>query len=230
MSKCLLGRTASDSESEAEIWYREGDKKQLAEMLVRFFARRLMTTTTTDPLAASKSDPADYKSFAVFATAPKNQNTRWSTPSFLLVPELPVPFVNGGPDFTAKRLAATDPFEPDLSAPNAIAPFFVVRAFRSLSVKGARSSQGGLSSVINVSSIGTKTNRTSSLSCVAHHMMKGALDKLTLVLATSFPEIVHCTPLEKNRSADDKKPNMYEVPKDNFHGNMLSSSDKRCLY
>ncbi|KAK0197854.1 hypothetical protein F5146DRAFT_1130768 [Armillaria mellea] len=97
------------------------------------------------------------------------------------------------PDFTAKKFAATDPFEPetvqawtDLFALNTIAPFFVVRAFQSLLVKGARSRQGGMSSVINVSSIAAKTNSTSPVSSVAYHMTKSALDKLTLVLATSF--------------------------------------------
>ncbi|KAK0439017.1 hypothetical protein EV421DRAFT_1738199, partial [Armillaria borealis] len=60
------------------------------------------------------------------------------------------------PDFGEKMFAATDPFEPetvqtwtDLFALNTIAPFFVVRAFQSLLIKGARSRPQGTSSVIN---------------------------------------------------------------------------------
>ncbi|KAK0438986.1 hypothetical protein EV421DRAFT_1969302 [Armillaria borealis] len=60
------------------------------------------------------------------------------------------------PDFTAKKFAATDPFETetvqtwtDIFALNTIAPFFIVRAFQSLLVKGARSRHEGTASVIN---------------------------------------------------------------------------------
>ncbi|KAK0475172.1 hypothetical protein IW261DRAFT_507769 [Armillaria novae-zelandiae] len=99
------------------------------------------------------------------------------------------------PDFTAKKFAATDPFEPetaetwtDVFAVNTIAPFFVVRAFQSLLVKGARSRHEGTSSVINVSSVGAQINLLSPLTSVAYPMTKAALDKLTLVLSTSFAQ------------------------------------------
>ncbi|PBK89341.1 NAD-binding protein [Armillaria gallica] len=101
------------------------------------------------------------------------------------------------PDFTAKKFAATDPFEPetvqtwtDLFALNTIAPFFVVRAFQSLLIKGARSRPQGTSSVINVSSVGAQMNTPTPLTsaCVAYLMTKSALDKLTLVLGTSFAQ------------------------------------------
>ncbi|SJL11699.1 related to dehydrogenases with different specificities (related to short-chain alcohol dehydrogenases) [Armillaria ostoyae] len=99
------------------------------------------------------------------------------------------------PDFTAKKFAATDPFEPetvqtwtDLFALNTIAPFFVVRAFQSLLVKGARSRHGGTATVINVSSVATKMNTPGPLTSVAYLMTKSALDKLTLVLGASFAQ------------------------------------------
>ncbi|KAK0197861.1 hypothetical protein F5146DRAFT_922347 [Armillaria mellea] len=99
------------------------------------------------------------------------------------------------PDFTAKKLAATDFFEPetvqtwtDIFALNTIAPFFVVRAFQSLLVKGARSRPQGTSSVINVSSEAAKMNAVTALTSVAYPITKSALHKLTLVLATSFAQ------------------------------------------
>ncbi|KAK0232651.1 hypothetical protein IW262DRAFT_1257720, partial [Armillaria fumosa] len=63
----------------------------------------------------------------------------------------------------------------DLFTLNTIAPFFVVRAFQPLLVKGARSRRGGTASVINISS-------------VTYPVTKVALDKLTLVLGTSFAQ------------------------------------------
>ncbi|KAK0440714.1 hypothetical protein EV421DRAFT_1905078 [Armillaria borealis] len=97
------------------------------------------------------------------------------------------------PDFGEKMFAATDPFEPetvqtwtDLFALNTIAPFFVVRAFQSLLIKGARSRPQGTSSVINVSSVGAQMNTPTPLTSVAYLMTKSALDKLTLVLGASF--------------------------------------------
>ncbi|KAK0475175.1 hypothetical protein IW261DRAFT_1568091 [Armillaria novae-zelandiae] len=97
------------------------------------------------------------------------------------------------PDFTAKKYAAEDPFEPenvqnwnDIFALNTIAPFFIVRAFQSLLVKGASSRPQGTSSVINVSSVAAKVNTTSPMATIAYCVTKAALDKLTLVLATSF--------------------------------------------
>ncbi|KAK0442277.1 uncharacterized protein EV420DRAFT_1649756 [Desarmillaria tabescens] len=96
------------------------------------------------------------------------------------------------PDFIAKKYAATDPFEPetvetwtDIFALNTIAPFFVIRAFQSLLVKGAHSRPQGTSSVINISSVSAKMN-ISPIICFAYSATKAALDKLTLVLATSF--------------------------------------------
>ncbi|PBK64208.1 NAD(P)-binding protein [Armillaria solidipes] len=98
------------------------------------------------------------------------------------------------PDFTAKKLAATDPFEPetmqtwtDIFALNTIAPFFIVRAFQSLLIKGAQSRHEGTASVINVSSVAAKMNAL-TLSSVAYPVTKVALDKLTLVLGTSFAQ------------------------------------------
>ncbi|PBK64196.1 NAD(P)-binding protein [Armillaria solidipes] len=99
------------------------------------------------------------------------------------------------PDFTAKKFAATDPFEPetvqtwtDLFALNTIAPFFIVRAFQSLLIKGAHSRPQGTSSVINVSSVGAQVNTPTPLTSVAYLMTKSALDKLTLVLGMSFAQ------------------------------------------
>ncbi len=64
------------------------------------------------------------------------------------------------PDFITKKLSANDPFEPetvqnwaDMFALNTITPFFVVRAFQSLLIKGAQSRLQGTSSVINISGI-----------------------------------------------------------------------------
>ncbi|KAK0197874.1 hypothetical protein F5146DRAFT_1130798 [Armillaria mellea] len=100
------------------------------------------------------------------------------------------------PDFTAKKLVATDLFEPetiqtwtDIFALNTIAPFFVVRAFQSLLVKGARSRPQSTSNVINVSSESAKMNAgTLTLTSVAYPITKAALHKLTLVLATNFAQ------------------------------------------
>ncbi|KAK0446577.1 short-chain dehydrogenase [Desarmillaria tabescens] len=99
------------------------------------------------------------------------------------------------PDFISKKYAAEDPFEPetvqnwaDIFALNTIAPFFVVRAFQSLLVKGAQSRPQGTSSVINISSVAAEANSTSPLSSLAYNSTKAALNKLTLVLATSFAQ------------------------------------------
>ncbi|KAK0475174.1 NAD-binding protein [Armillaria novae-zelandiae] len=96
-------------------------------------------------------------------------------------------------DFTAKKTAAEDPFEPetapnwtDLFTLNTITPFFVVRAFQSLLVKGASSRPQGTSSVINITSVAAKMNTSASMVSLAYSVTKAALDKLTLVLATSF--------------------------------------------
>ncbi|KAK0446580.1 uncharacterized protein EV420DRAFT_1715403 [Desarmillaria tabescens] len=93
------------------------------------------------------------------------------------------------PGFIAKKLAAADPFEPetiqnwaDIFALNTIAPFFVVHTFQALLVKGARSRPQGTSSVINISSAAAKMDSTSPLSIQRNE----SLNKLTLVLATSF--------------------------------------------
>ncbi|PBK64202.1 short-chain dehydrogenase [Armillaria solidipes] len=96
------------------------------------------------------------------------------------------------PDFITKKFAAADPFEPetaqnwaDIFALNTIAPFFVVRAFQSLLIKGAHSRPQGTSSVINISSVAAKLNGSGPLS-LAYGPTKSALEKLTLVLGTSF--------------------------------------------
>ncbi|KAK0197849.1 short-chain dehydrogenase [Armillaria mellea] len=97
------------------------------------------------------------------------------------------------PDFYAKKAAAEDPFEPetvqtweDMFALNTIAPFFVVRTFQTLLIKGAQSRTGGTSSVINVSSGSGQMNTTSPYTSFAYNVTKAALDKLTLVLGMSF--------------------------------------------
>ncbi|PBK89417.1 NAD(P)-binding protein [Armillaria gallica] len=97
------------------------------------------------------------------------------------------------PDFVAKKYAAEDIFEPetvqnwvDIFALNTIAPFFIIRTFQSLLLKGAHSRPQGTSSVINISSVAAKMNTTSPMITVAYSVTKAALDKLTLVLATSF--------------------------------------------
>ncbi|KAK0448243.1 hypothetical protein EV421DRAFT_1924528 [Armillaria borealis] len=98
------------------------------------------------------------------------------------------------PNFTAKKYAADDPFEPetvqnwaDLFALNTIAPFFVIRAFQSFLMKGASSRPQGTSSVINISSVAAKMNTSLPMvSVCALCVTKAALDKLTLVLAMSF--------------------------------------------
>ncbi|KAK0197824.1 short-chain dehydrogenase [Armillaria mellea] len=74
----------------------------------------------------------------------------------------------------------------DMFALNTIAPFFVIRAFQSLLVKGAHSRPQGTSSVINISSAAAKLNDMGPLSCMAYGTTKAALEKLTLVLAMSF--------------------------------------------
>ncbi|KAK0204428.1 hypothetical protein DFS33DRAFT_1258590 [Desarmillaria ectypa] len=92
------------------------------------------------------------------------------------------------PDFSAMKLAALDPFEPetvqdwvDIFALNTIAPFFAVRAFQSLLIKGAHSRPQGTSSVINISSVAAKLHTP-----LAYGPTKAALEKLTFVLGTSF--------------------------------------------
>ncbi|KAK0442250.1 short-chain dehydrogenase [Desarmillaria tabescens] len=99
------------------------------------------------------------------------------------------------PDFLAKKLAATDPFEPetiqnwaDIFALNTIAPFFIIRAFQSLLVQGAHSRPQGTSSIINISSGAAKVNLSASGVCLGYSLTKAALDKLTLVLGTSFAQ------------------------------------------
>ncbi|PBK95113.1 hypothetical protein ARMGADRAFT_1144797, partial [Armillaria gallica] len=72
----------------------------------------------------------------------------------------------------------------DLFALNTIALFFIIRAIQSLLVKGASSRPQGMSSVINISSVVAKLN--TSLPMVAYSVTEAALDKLTLVLVTSF--------------------------------------------
>ncbi|KAK0506698.1 hypothetical protein EDD18DRAFT_42111 [Armillaria luteobubalina] len=96
-------------------------------------------------------------------------------------------------DFIAKKVVATDPFEfetlqtwTDVFALNTIAPFFIVRAFQSLLVRGAQSRTRGTASVINVSSVSAQVNTMNSYTSFAYNVTKAALDKLTLVLATSF--------------------------------------------
>ncbi|KAK0446593.1 short-chain dehydrogenase [Desarmillaria tabescens] len=97
------------------------------------------------------------------------------------------------PDFVAKKFAASDPFEPetvqnwmDIFALNTIAPFFVVRAFQSLLIQGAHSRPQGTSSVINISSVAAKIHAPVKMGCLAYGLTKAALEKLTLVLGTSF--------------------------------------------
>ncbi|KAK0197873.1 short-chain dehydrogenase [Armillaria mellea] len=97
------------------------------------------------------------------------------------------------PDFFTKQAAASDSLEPetvqnwaDIFALNTIAPFFVVRAFQSLLIKGAHSRPQGTSSVINISSVAAKFSTPGPGTCMAYSLTKAALDKLTLVLGMSF--------------------------------------------
>ncbi|PBK64219.1 NAD(P)-binding protein [Armillaria solidipes] len=99
------------------------------------------------------------------------------------------------PDFFAKQAAASDPLKPetvqnwaDIFALNTIAPFFVVRVFQSLLIKGAHSRPQGTSSVINISSVAATYNSQGPGTCLAYSATKAALDKLTLVLGMSFAE------------------------------------------
>ncbi|KAK0442276.1 uncharacterized protein EV420DRAFT_1649754 [Desarmillaria tabescens] len=99
------------------------------------------------------------------------------------------------PDLVAKRSVATDPLEletvqnwMDIFALNTIAPFFVVRAFQSLLIKGAHSRPQGTSSVINISSVSSRLNTMAYITCMAYCATKVALEKLTLLLATSFAQ------------------------------------------
>ncbi|KAK0232627.1 short-chain dehydrogenase [Armillaria fumosa] len=96
-------------------------------------------------------------------------------------------------DFVARQAAASDPLEPeavqnwtDMFALNTIAPFFVVRAFQSLLIKGAHSRPHGTSSVINISSVAATYNTQAPGTTMAYSATKAALDKLTLVLGPSF--------------------------------------------
>ncbi|KAK0207830.1 hypothetical protein DFS33DRAFT_1371505 [Desarmillaria ectypa] len=91
------------------------------------------------------------------------------------------------PDFVAKRSVVTDPLEletvwnwMDIFSLNAIPPFFVVRAFQSLLIKGAHSRSQGTSSVINISSVAAEVNNDSYNLCMAYGVTKAALEKLTL--------------------------------------------------
>ncbi|KAK0446553.1 uncharacterized protein EV420DRAFT_1569921 [Desarmillaria tabescens] len=97
------------------------------------------------------------------------------------------------PDFFTKKLSASDPFEPetvqnwaDMFALNTITPFFVVRAFQSLLIKGAHSRPQGTSSVINISSIAANIRSSPGGISMAYAPTKAALNHLTLTLGTSF--------------------------------------------
>ncbi|PBK64122.1 NAD(P)-binding protein [Armillaria solidipes] len=97
------------------------------------------------------------------------------------------------PDFITKKYSASDPFEPetvqdwvDIFTLNTIAPFFVVRAFQPLLVKGAQSRPQGTSNVINISSSAVGLHTLGPFTSVAYGATKAALEKLTFVLATSF--------------------------------------------
>ncbi|KAK0506696.1 short-chain dehydrogenase [Armillaria luteobubalina] len=74
----------------------------------------------------------------------------------------------------------------DMFALNTIAPFFVVRAFQSLLIQGAQSRPQGTSSVINISSAAAKLNVSGTFLSLAYGPTKAALEKLTLILGTSF--------------------------------------------
>ncbi|PBK89403.1 NAD(P)-binding protein [Armillaria gallica] len=94
-----------------------------------------------------------------------------------------------------ENAAASDPLQPetvqnwaDIFSINTIAPFFVVRAFQSLLIKGAHSRPQGTSSVINISSVSAEYNTQGPGTCLAYSATKAALDKLTLVLGMSFAE------------------------------------------
>ncbi|PBK64144.1 NAD(P)-binding protein [Armillaria solidipes] len=97
------------------------------------------------------------------------------------------------PDFFTKKMSANEPFEPetvqnwsDMFALNTITPFFVVRAFQSLLIKGAQTRPQGTSSVINISSVSANLQSSASGISLAYGPTKAALNHLTLVLATSF--------------------------------------------
>ncbi|KAK0506727.1 hypothetical protein EDD18DRAFT_43222 [Armillaria luteobubalina] len=97
------------------------------------------------------------------------------------------------PDFVARQAAASDPLEAeavqnwtDMFALNTIGPFFVVRAFQSLLIKGAHSHPQGTSSVINISSVAATYNTQAPGTTIAYSVTKAALDKLTLVIGASF--------------------------------------------
>ncbi|KAK0245109.1 short-chain dehydrogenase [Armillaria nabsnona] len=97
------------------------------------------------------------------------------------------------PDFIVKQTAASDPLEletvqnwAEIFALNTIAPFFVVRAFQSLLIKGAHSRPQGTSRVINISSVAATYNSQGPGTCLAYSATKAVLDKLTLILGASF--------------------------------------------
>ncbi|KAK0232655.1 NAD-binding protein [Armillaria fumosa] len=97
------------------------------------------------------------------------------------------------PDFFMKKLSASNPFEPetvqnwaDMFALNTITPFFVLRAFESLLIKGAQSRPQGTSSVINISSVSANIRSTPGGLSFAYGATKAALNQLTLALATNF--------------------------------------------
>ncbi|KAK0475165.1 hypothetical protein IW261DRAFT_1647259 [Armillaria novae-zelandiae] len=97
------------------------------------------------------------------------------------------------PGFYMKKMAASNPFEPetvqnwaDMFALNTITPFFIIRAFESLLIKGAQSRSGGTSSVINISSVSANIRSTPTGLSFAYGATKAALNQLTLALATNF--------------------------------------------
>ncbi|KAK0506693.1 hypothetical protein EDD18DRAFT_1097941 [Armillaria luteobubalina] len=92
-----------------------------------------------------------------------------------------------------KKVSASNPFEPetvqnwaDMFALNTITPFFVIRAFESLLIKGAQSRPQGTSSVINISSVSANIRSTAVGLSFAYGATKAALDQITLALATNF--------------------------------------------
>ncbi|KIY68979.1 putative NAD(P)H-dependent oxidoreductase [Cylindrobasidium torrendii FP15055 ss-10] len=92
--------------------------------------------------------------------------------------------------FTARKNNADDLFEPEafddwvaLFKLNTIAPFFLIKAFTPLLLKGAAEHQG-TANIINISSSAASINYVNT--SFGYGVSKAALDRLTVVLAAHF--------------------------------------------
>ncbi|KAF8912451.1 hypothetical protein CPB85DRAFT_1413073 [Mucidula mucida] len=105
-------------------------------------------------------------------------------------------YSSSDPEFGNKKMTAfiagDDPFGPetmdnwvDVFKVNTIAPFFIIKAFKDLLLKGA-AADAGSSAIINISSCVASMNKPFAPACLAYGPAKSAGDHLTTILAAEF--------------------------------------------